>query len=466
MVRPARAQVLAAEKSSRPLGWSLAIGGLLWEGINKLGEHIVLTWIAERLEEQKSVVTVLEWTVDHPIWFLLMLAVVYLAVVCLRAMFSHATEDNGRRDGDKGNDISQQAQAGQAGAIGSMGDVGRSNVNVGGNQNVGTHQTVIYQSSSPANPMLCISKWGSIPEEYITASAVGQTGFELVNDGEVAHAISVEDFEIAPGKLVKSAELQRIEGHGHGYVLAWLDGHGPGEIAKWDLHRAMSEAGANRDQNPYAPDYMTTVSVIYRDSSGQWFRSFASLTFVRTQSRLALGPTRHSQRVRCEFLEGFYSWGDFSHTPSEGPTTCDFYITLLLRLTNDGVADLSIKDARLTVRHPEASVTLRREPAVLPQPHRVRYGTTYHMGAEGTTRSAVRSVDDIPAIVVLRPGCPIDGLMQFIFRGCIQRYDDEFQNKGYFILELVDAQDNIHRITRPISPWQKTGKIEPYAMPA
>jgi hypothetical protein len=98
-VRPTRARILAAERSSRPLGLALVIGDLMWEGANKLGEHIVLTWIADRLQEEVGLVNAIKWTVDHPIWFLLILAfVAYPAFVCLRVVFGTKTNEEERED--------------------------------------------------------------------------------------------------------------------------------------------------------------------------------------------------------------------------------------------------------------------------------------------------------------------------------------------------------------------------------
>ncbi len=94
MDKPTRERVLAAERTSRSLGLGLTICGFIWEGINRLGEHIVLSWIADRLQEQVAIVGALKWTVDHPVWFFLLLALVYLAVVCLKAVFSAARLDS------------------------------------------------------------------------------------------------------------------------------------------------------------------------------------------------------------------------------------------------------------------------------------------------------------------------------------------------------------------------------------
>jgi hypothetical protein len=88
MFRPSRAGIRAAESSLRgPVGVPLGIGWIAWEFIAKLWEHLALSWIAEHLRDQKGLVDFLRWTVAHPVWFLGVLVVTYLAIVCLKAMF-------------------------------------------------------------------------------------------------------------------------------------------------------------------------------------------------------------------------------------------------------------------------------------------------------------------------------------------------------------------------------------------
>jgi hypothetical protein len=95
MVKPTKARMFAAEKSSRPVAWGIAIGDLLWEGTNKLGEHILLTWLVERLRDHEAVIVFLNCTVEHYIWFSFGLLILYLAFVCLRAMFSSDHSEEG-----------------------------------------------------------------------------------------------------------------------------------------------------------------------------------------------------------------------------------------------------------------------------------------------------------------------------------------------------------------------------------
>lgn len=96
ILRPSRARVMSTEKSvRRPVGGSLTVGWLVWEGINKFWEHVIFSWLVDRFKEEPSLLTFVRWTIDHPFWFLLILAGVYLAIVAARTMLSGEEEQNG-----------------------------------------------------------------------------------------------------------------------------------------------------------------------------------------------------------------------------------------------------------------------------------------------------------------------------------------------------------------------------------
>jgi hypothetical protein len=67
---------------------------MVWEGLARFFEHFILSWISERLQEQGAAVEFLKWTIDHPFLFLAALAVLYLAFVCLKAMFGGEHEEH------------------------------------------------------------------------------------------------------------------------------------------------------------------------------------------------------------------------------------------------------------------------------------------------------------------------------------------------------------------------------------
>lgn len=138
MVRLTRTRALAAERASRPFGLGLLSADILWEGANKLGEHIVLTWISERLQGHASVMTFLEWSVAHPWWFGVLVTTLYLAFICLKAIFGPPEQSGDNENAEA--KINQRVQSGSApaAALGSMGDVIGSHINVGGTQHIHT----------------------------------------------------------------------------------------------------------------------------------------------------------------------------------------------------------------------------------------------------------------------------------------------------------------------------------------
>jgi len=191
-----------------------------------------------------------------------------------------------------------------------MGTVGEgANVIVGGNQTI-FHPVAFPVPYPPIQnrPQLCFKQWAPVPPELIPTLRNGQSGFEIANDGGAAHEVLVEDFVVDKGVLAKSKTVNRIEANGGDYAYVWLDGFGSINPAKWDLTGAMRRAASTRG----TIDYSVAVSMVYRDSDHHWFRSFARLVFIPSQDRLEFGATRHSQRVKCEFLEGFFHWGPFS----------------------------------------------------------------------------------------------------------------------------------------------------------
>src|ERR1017187_8442685 len=98
MVKPSHARIASAESALRlPVGGGLGTGWVVWEGINKLWEHILLSWICDRLRDREGLVDFLKWTVAHPFWFLFALVVGYLAIVALKAMFGGTPESDSSR---------------------------------------------------------------------------------------------------------------------------------------------------------------------------------------------------------------------------------------------------------------------------------------------------------------------------------------------------------------------------------
>jgi hypothetical protein len=156
-------------------------------------------------------------------------------------------------------------------------------------------------------PQVCFERWGDVPADDPLArrlesgsSNLGeilQKGFHLVNDGAVAHEITVENFEIEPSVLARSKTLARIPEKGQGFAYVWLEGYSPWTHAsgKWDLIGAMARASdAKFGETLYKPGYTVQVSVTYRDAHGRWYRSTAPMTYIQSQGRIEFGPTTHT----------------------------------------------------------------------------------------------------------------------------------------------------------------------------
>jgi hypothetical protein len=199
----------------------------------------------------------------------------------------------------------------------SLGDVGPHASVIVGQTNIYQHPASPVRSDEP--PKLSLTEWGPIPDDHIHGVSVGQTGFKIVNDGTgAAYDITIEDFDVGIGVSAKSKTLSRVEGgRGTAYAFVWLDGYSSLAIdtRKWDLLGAMKQAALAGGEGLYRPDYSVPVSVIYRDSSDNWSRTFAPLTFIRSQNCLEIGAPRYSQRVRCDIL----ARSSTSNRPAEIP---------------------------------------------------------------------------------------------------------------------------------------------------
>jgi hypothetical protein len=150
-----------------------------------------------------------------------------------------------------------------------------------------------------SRPQICFVSWGPVPEDADVPLRIGQTGFNLANDGIAAHEISIEEFEIEPGVWAASATIGRIREKGDGFALVWRKGSPSSavNIEKWDLPGCMAAAAARKARSEIFPiDYGVKIGAIYRDGAGVWYRSHADLIYIPSQGRLKFGPTVHGIR--------------------------------------------------------------------------------------------------------------------------------------------------------------------------
>lgn len=142
-------------------------------------------------------------------------------------------------------------------------------------------------------PRIVPIEYGPIPENHTFPFHTGQTGFHLVNDGEVAYQVMIQPFEIETDVWAMSRECVRIEPHGKEFSFVWLDGYGPSPIdfRKWDLLGAMRKAANRRDGESsfFRSNYSVNVSVDYRDADNHWYRTKVPLSYIPSQGRLEFG---------------------------------------------------------------------------------------------------------------------------------------------------------------------------------
>jgi hypothetical protein len=160
----------------------------------------------------------------------------------------------------------------------------------------------------PSNrPQIVFDRWDQVPAYHPSAVPADprvagvflQRGFYLINDGDAAHEVRVETFEVADGIWASSAMVPRIEGRGGGFALVWLEtqkgiGSSLPNNVKWNLLDAMAKAEeTNQGTSMYRGDYSVPVSVIYRDGNNVWYRSRSTINYIPSQRRLQFGPITH-----------------------------------------------------------------------------------------------------------------------------------------------------------------------------
>ncbi len=166
---------------------------------------------------------------------------------------------------------------------------------------------LVEQLLSPADrPRLVFERWGQIPAGHHVARPIAptvagqflQNGFHFINDGGAAHEVMVEPFKFEDFEA-KSSVVTRIGQEG-GFALVWVaqplhlqSAHSPG---MWDLQGAMALADAHAHPlGMYQPDYSVRVVVVYRDGNSVWYRTTATLMYIRSQHRLEFRDITHEK---------------------------------------------------------------------------------------------------------------------------------------------------------------------------
>ena len=307
-MEPTRNHLQSAERTMRPFGIVLLAINLVWDGVTRVGEHAILSWVADHLGTGMAEFEPLRWIIEHPILLLLCCSALYCLFIIAVARHSAQTGLE-HQPANTAFNVKTTGSQSPATVVGSMGDIGPgASVIIG---SAGPQQSrdrskyphvsfcrwgEIPKSHPEALPVL--SPWGAGPGARSTHPPYGrmlQHGFFLANDGGPAQEILVCRFEVAPGVWAISRPLPRMAAGGQEeFVFVWVDNPWSGD--KWDLLSAIARA-ADKELGiaVYRADYSIKVSVVYRDLDGFWFRGTADLTYIRSQGMLRFGTTSREE---------------------------------------------------------------------------------------------------------------------------------------------------------------------------
>jgi hypothetical protein len=121
-------------------------------------------------------------------------------------------------------------------------------------------------------------------------------GFQLQSEGETAHEITLEEFEIEPSVTVASRMVPHITGHqiGSGFMLAWIKGKQLTDFSKWELAEAFRRA-SDKNTGLWKPNYCRTLHLTYRDHSEFYYRTTQELIYVPVKGEFEFGPIKHEK---------------------------------------------------------------------------------------------------------------------------------------------------------------------------
>lgn len=154
----------------------------------------------------------------------------------------------------------------------------------------------------PGRPQVHIREWSQIPADHAAAiyspqmPGMKQHGFVLQNDGGPALEVHVEDFSIQSKLTAKSDTVSRLGAEG-GFTLVWMEGTfgGIGIESKWDLlYKLRRISDELYSEQSYRPDGPTVqLSITYRDSRGQRYRTLQEMKYIPAQNRIAFGAPKY-----------------------------------------------------------------------------------------------------------------------------------------------------------------------------
>ena len=124
-------------------------------------------------------------------------------------------------------------------------------------------------------------------------------GLLLQSEGETAHEVTLEEFDIEPSVTVAGRAVPQVGGHqlGQAVMLVWIKGKNPMDLNKWDLIGAFRRASDNRDAKMTMgrPNYSCTLRLTYRDHNDFWYRTTQEISFVPATESIEFGSIKHEK---------------------------------------------------------------------------------------------------------------------------------------------------------------------------
>jgi len=166
---------------------------------------------------------------------------------------------------------------------------------------IAKHSEIERISKPDKCPVVLITEWRLGPVGVSLASGepvIMNGGFHLQSEGETAHEITLEEFDIEPDVTVASRVVSSVVGHqiGQAFMLAWIKNQQVTDFSKFDLQSAFRRASDNRDSKmSWKPNYCCTLRLTYRDHSDFWYRTTQELAYIPANGRIEFGPIKHEK---------------------------------------------------------------------------------------------------------------------------------------------------------------------------
>ena len=127
---------------------------------------------------------------------------------------------------------------------------------------------------------------------------LGNCGFQLLNEGETAYEVNLEDFKIEPGVVVTAKMVPQIVSQpiGQGFMQAWIKDKEITDQTRWDLPLAFQTASSHQDgPKSSGLGYSTTLRLTYRDHNNCWYCTIQEIAWIPAKYGFEFGPLKHAK---------------------------------------------------------------------------------------------------------------------------------------------------------------------------